>query len=74
MLVRFKKNPEPCIVYKVIDDTPSFQYDEYYEKYMECIEIEVMGYVPKELLTEATGNYNNVNAIDLAIYLTNNNS
>jgi hypothetical protein len=71
MNVRFKKNPEPCIIYRVINDVPSMQYDEYFGKYMECIEIEVMGYVPTELLTEAKEHLNNVQAIDLAIELTN---
>jgi hypothetical protein len=71
MNVRFKKNPEPCITYRVINDVPSMQYDEYFKKYMECIGIEVMGYVPKELLTEANEHDGNVRAIDLAIELTN---
>jgi hypothetical protein len=43
MNVRFKKNPEPCITYRVLNNVPSMQYDEYFKKYMECIEIEVMG-------------------------------
>jgi hypothetical protein len=71
MTVRFKKNPEPCITYRVLNNVPSMQYDEYFKKYMECIEIEVMGYVPKELLTEAAEHTGNVQAIDLAIELNN---
>lgn len=71
MTVKFAKNPEPCIQYKVINPNPVWEYDEYFSKYMECIEIEVMGLVPKELLAECEPNETNVNAIDLAIYLNN---
>jgi len=70
--VKFKKNNEPCIVYKVINATPVMEYDEYFGKYCECIEIETMGLVPKELLTEANEHPNNISATDLSIYLTNN--
>jgi hypothetical protein len=72
MYLRFKKNQEPCIQYELINGTSVWEYDEYFKKYMECIEIECMGLVPKHLLTRAN-HPNNLNAIDLEIYLTNNN-
>lgn len=72
MKVKFKKNTEPCIVYNVINATPVFEYDEYFKEYKECIEIETMGLVPKELLVEAVEHAHNVSATDLTVYLTNN--
>jgi hypothetical protein len=74
MKVRFIKNQEPCVVYEVKNPNPTMEYDDQYKKYMECIEIEVMGFVPMELLTEASDHPNNVNAIDLAVYLNNHSS
>lgn len=71
MIVKFKSSQEPCITYKVINDNPVWEFDEYFGKYMECIEIEVIGLTPKELLTEANPHPENVKAIDLAIKLSN---
>lgn len=71
-LIKFKGNTEPCIVYKVINDTPVFEYDEVLKKYAECIEIDSLGLVAKELLTEAQEHKDNTAAVDLAIYITNN--
>ena len=71
-IVKFKKNNEPCITYKVINPNPVMEYDDYFKKYCECIEIEAMGLVPLELLDEAKECEGNVSATDLSIYLTNN--
>lgn len=68
--VIFKSNTEPCIAYEVRDNTEVVQYDEVLEKFTPCIEIEALGMVAKELLTEAT-HPDNINAIDIAVYLTN---
>lgn len=70
MKVKFKKNSEPCLQYEVKDPNPVFEWDEYLGKYCECIEIEMMGLVPKELLTE-TNCSKNLDATELAICLTN---
>lgn len=71
MTVKFKGNKEPCIVYKVTNNNPITEYDEFLKKYCACIEIETLGLVPQELLEEVTGHEENVSATDLAIYLTN---
>lgn len=70
MKVKFKLNTEPCIVYEVKDDTEVMEFAEPLGKYCPHIEIEVMGLVPKELLTEAIDHPNNVAAIEVAIELT----
>lgn len=70
MKVKFKGNIEPCIQYEVKNSTPIIVYDEVFEKNMECIEIEILGLVPLNLLVE-TNHEDNTNAIDIAVYLTN---
>lgn len=70
MKVKFKLNIEPCIVYEVKDSTEVMEYAELLNKYCPHIEIEVLGPVPKELLTEAVEHPGNVSAIDLAIELS----
>ena len=71
MKVIFKGNTEPCIQYEVKNSTEVMDYDEVLEKVTPCIEIEVLGLVPKELLKEAT-HPGNTNAIDVSVYLSNN--
>lgn len=71
-LVKFKRNTEPCIVYKVLNSTPVFEYDEVLERYEECIEIDSLGLVPKVLLAEAEEHEDNIPSIDMAVYITNN--
>ena len=73
MKVRFIHNEEPCITYDVLNETPVVEYNDFLGKYVECIELSVLGLVPKELLEE-TSNPENINAIDVAVCLTNNNS
>jgi hypothetical protein len=70
MKVKFKLNTEPCVVYEVKDNAEVMEYAEPLGKYCPHIEIEVLGLVPKELLTEAMYHPNNVSAIDLAIELS----
>lgn len=71
MKVKFKGNTEPCIVYEVKNDKEVIEYDEVQGKYCPCIEVEVLGFVSKELLTEATDHPENIPAIDLAVKLSN---
>ena len=71
MKVIFKGNQEPCIQYEVKDSTEVMDYYEALNKSTTCIEIEVLGLVPKELLKEAT-HPGNTNAIDVSVYLANN--
>lgn len=71
MKVIFKRNTEPCIQYEVKNGVEVMEYDDVYlDRYAPCIEIEILGLVPKELLAEAT-HPENINATDVAIYLTN---
>lgn len=71
MKVRFIHNDQPCIQYDVLNETPVIEYDDFFGKYVECIELSVLGLVPKELLTQAN-HPDNSDAIDVAVYLTNN--
>ena len=69
--MKFKGNKEPCIQYELLDDTEVMEFDEVqFKAYVPHILLGVMGLVPKQLLNEAT-HPDNVNAIDLAINLTN---
>lgn len=70
MYVRFSKNIEPCLAYKVINPTPIYDYCEVQKRWCELIEIEVLGMVPLDLLTE-TNNPENHSPIEVAIFLTN---
>jgi hypothetical protein len=70
MLVRFKGNTGPCIVYKVINEVEVIEYAEPLNKYCPHIEIEVLGLVPKELLAEAIEHTYNIPAIDVAVELS----
>ena len=65
MIVKFKSNKEPCIIYKVINGNPVVEYDEVLKKYCECIEIENLGLVAKEVLEESVYNEDNVSATDV---------
>lgn len=69
--VIFKENNQPCIQYSVKDNTEVMHYDEHLKKYTPCIDIEMLGLIPEELLTEAT-HPDNINATDISVYLTNN--
>jgi hypothetical protein len=71
MLMKFRENQEPCVVYNVLSG-PDTDYDEVLQKYCACFELEVLGPVAAELLEEATDHPENIPAIDVAIYLTNN--
>jgi hypothetical protein len=68
MKVRFKGNSEPCVQYRVLNNTPVIEYDEVLGKYCACIEIEALGLVPLEMLCETTCN-ENVDAIDIVVHL-----
>lgn len=70
MKVKFKLNNEPCIVYEVKNAAEIMEYAELLGKYCPHIEVEVLGLVPKELLTEAAENPDNVPAINIAIELS----
>lgn len=70
MKVKFKLNTEPCIVYNVINATEVIEWADPLQKYCPHIEVEVLGLVPTELLTEAVEHPNNVPAIEVAIELT----
>jgi hypothetical protein len=70
MKVRFIHNDQPCIQYEVLDETPVIEYDDFFGKYVECIELPVLVLVPKKLLIEAN-HPDNINAIDVSVYLTN---
>jgi hypothetical protein len=70
MKVIFKGNKEPCIQYEVKNSNEVIEFNEMMDKYAPHIEIETLGLVPKELLTEAT-HPDNINATDIAVYLTN---
>lgn len=67
MLLKFKGNNEPCITYRVINETPVVEFDEVLGKYCECVEIEMLGLVAKELLVEIEGNEANITATDIYI-------
>ena len=71
MKVKFKNNIEPCIQYEVINPFPVIEYDDVLKKYCPMIEVEILGLVPKELLEEVTIHPDNIQAIDLAVYLSN---
>lgn len=70
MKVKFKGNTEPCIVYEVKNNTEAIEFAEPLNKYCQHIDIEVLGLVPKELLTEAVGHPDSIPAIEIAIELT----
>lgn len=70
MKVKFKGNLEPCIVYVVKNEAEVIEYAEPLDKYCPHIEVEVLGLVPKELLTEAIDHPDNVPAIEIAIELS----
>lgn len=70
MKVKFKGNTEPCIVYEVKTEKPEIQFDDVQQRYCPCIEVEVLGWVPKALFVEAADHPNNVPAIDLAVELS----
>ena len=70
MKMRFKNNNEPCLQYEVKNPTPVIEWDEQLNKYCECIELQVLGLVPMELIKEAN-HPDNVDGIDVAVYLTN---
>lgn len=65
MVVKFKGKGEPCITYKVINPNPVVEFDEVLNKYCECLEIEMLGLVAKELLEEVIGNKDNITATDI---------
>lgn len=70
MKVKFKGNTEPCIVYEVKNPTEVMEYDDVQDKHCLCIEVELLGFVDKELLTEAADHPNNIPAIDIAVQLS----
>jgi hypothetical protein len=65
MIVKFKGKKEPCITYRVINPNPVIEFDEVLNKYCECIEIEMLGLVAKELLEEVIGDKDNITATDV---------
>lgn len=68
--VKFKNNTEPCIVYNVINETEVMEFADPMRKYCPHIELEVLGLVPSELLTEAVDHPDNIPAIEVAIELS----
>ncbi len=73
MTVRFKGNKSPCMVYKVLNETVTMEYDEVvFKKYMPCFEIECLGWIPKEVLEEVEETTADIPAIDVGVYITNN--
>lgn len=69
MKVKFKLNQEPCIEYKVLQQD-MMEYSEKLGKWCPHHDLEVLGLVPAELLTEIEGHPGNVPAIDVAIELS----
>lgn len=69
MYVRFKKNIEPCIQYKVLDEKGMRRYDKVLKRFAHCIYVQVIGWVAEELVCEATHPDNN-DSIDVAIKLS----
>ena len=67
MKVKFKLNTTPCVQYDVKSEPPVMHFDEYLNKYCECIELSVLGL---ELLCE-TDCEDNVDAIEVAVVLSN---
>jgi hypothetical protein len=65
MTVKFKGKKEPCITYRVINSNPVIEFDEVLNKYCECIEIESLGLVAKEVLEETLENKDNITATDV---------
>lgn len=70
MKVKFKGNTEPCIVYEVKNATHVVEYDEVQQRYCECIEVELLGLVDKNVFEEAIDHPDNVPAINIAIELS----
>lgn len=71
MKVKFKDNNEPCVVYRVLSNKPEMQFDEItYKKYVLCYNIEILGWVPVDLLQEIVDHQHNIPAIDLAVELS----
>lgn len=68
-IVKFRSNQEPCIIYRVIDDTKVLWFCDFQQKECEHIAIELMGLVPLELLVEAEGHPQNSPAIDVKLNL-----
>lgn len=70
MKMKFKGNTEPCIVYELKSPNDLVEYDEIQQKYCPCLEVELLGFVDKELLTEAADHPDNIPASEIAVQLS----
>lgn len=64
MKYKFKGREEPCVQYQIVDPKKTIQYSEALKKICAHVRIEVLGYVPEELLESVAGHKENMNAID----------
>jgi len=72
--VKFEGRVEPCIVYRVVDDT--VQYQEFsingsIPEVLPHIKIEVMGLVPLKYLVPTVGHPRNMFALDKMLHMNN---
>lgn len=64
MKYKFKGRKEPCVQYTIVDEQRVLQHSEALKKICTHVRIEVLGYVPEELLEPVKGHKQNVNALD----------
>jgi hypothetical protein len=71
-IIKFKGRVEPCVVYRVTDATEILQGftepESGRERIMPHIKIEVMGYVPVQLITPVVGHPMNMFALDKMLH------
>jgi hypothetical protein len=68
--VKFKRNNEPCIVYET-NGVIVTEYDELLKKYCPCYFIDILGWCDATRFEEAKEHPENINSIDVAVFLTN---
>jgi hypothetical protein len=64
MKYKFKGRSEPCVQYSIVDPVRILQHSEHLNKICSHVRIEVVGYIPEELLEPVEGHKQNMNAID----------
>lgn len=70
-IVKFEDRVEPCVVYRVLDDTivnDWFSINGSIPEILPHIKIEVMGYVPLKYLVPVVGHPNNMFALDKMLH------
>lgn len=63
-ILKFLGNSEPCTVYRVIEPNEVIERSPELNELVPHVKIEVMGWVPKQLLTKAIGSPDNVFGLD----------